>query len=121
LRGKNSVDPKPAVVADQIAMGMGQFTDNTVSAKEPELAADGCGAAPGLLFGCCRFGVEQRLQIAVAEAVDGELAAANGPQQFRIAGFERVQRPHRAAIPSHPLFQGPKPCPTSQGIFCGQY
>jgi len=61
-------------------MSVGKFTYHSVGAKHPELAADGGGTASSLLFGGGWFGIEQRLQVAVTQAVDGELATGDGAQ-----------------------------------------
>jgi len=97
-------------------MGMRQFLKDAVSAQQAEFAADGGGTAARFCFGCRGGGQEERLQVAIPECVDGELAAIDGPQQGQVASLERVQGAYRAALPAHTLFDRSRQFPQRRGI-----
>ena len=71
---EDGIENEAAVVADLVWMGVGQLMNETVGTQESELAADGGGAPAALELGFGRGSVEQLLEVAVADADQGELA-----------------------------------------------
>ena len=64
-----------------IAMTASDSANEVMSPQQPKPSTDSARAAAMLLYRFRRGGVEQRLQVFVAQAVDQELATANGFQQ----------------------------------------
>jgi hypothetical protein len=52
--------------------------DQSVSSQQAEFAADAGGSTAKLLFVVGSFGKEEGAEIAIAEAIDGELAVIDG-------------------------------------------
>jgi len=104
LGGEDGIEQAPAVVGYLIAMGVRQLLKDAVCTQEAEFTADCSGAAAGLDLGSGWGGIQQCLQIAITQAVDGELAAIHSPQQFQIRRFEWMQGAHPVAVPGHAFF-----------------
>ena len=77
---QNGVEDGPTVAADIVTVGVGSFTDQAMSAKHTKFSANGGRPLALLCLGLGGPGVEQGLQIAVAKAIDLELAAMDGLQ-----------------------------------------
>ena len=73
------------------------FADQIVGAKQSKLAADPGGASAGLL-GVDETGKEDASEIAIAESVEGKLAAMDGCEQGAVVG-KGTERTHPAAAP----------------------
>ena len=61
-----------------ITMSSGDFGNEGVSTQEAKFAADPGGATAKLLFVVGSLGKEDGTEMAIAEAVDGELAVVYG-------------------------------------------
>jgi len=59
-------------------MGPGNLGDESVSPQQAKFAADPGGATANLLFVVGGVGKEDGAEIAIAEAVDGELTVIDG-------------------------------------------
>lgn len=77
-----------------------------MSPEKPKLPADGCGATALLDLALGRRGIEEGLQVAIAQAVNGELAPMDGLQQGVIPGFERMQRATGLALEPNATLDG---------------
>ena len=68
-----------------------------MSAEQAQSATDGSGAAAGGLAVAGRVGIEQGLEVAIAESANDPLAPTQSPQQVGICP-EGVQRPVAPAV-----------------------
>lgn len=59
-------------------MGAGNLGDQSVSPQQSKFAADPGGGTVNLLFVVGGLGKEEGAEIAIAEAVDGELTVVDG-------------------------------------------
>ena len=75
---QNGVEDETAPAGEVVAVGSGAFANEAVRAEQAQLAADRGRAFTLFGFGLGRGGVEQRLQIAIAKAIDLELTAKYG-------------------------------------------
>lgn len=73
LCGEDGGEDVPSIGGDRVAVGGVDFTDETVSAEQTELAGNAGGPAFGLVRGIGGRIEEKGLQVAVTESVDGEL------------------------------------------------
>src|SRR5262245_12817548 len=83
-----------------VAVRLGDFVDQAVCTQQTQLAGDGRGL-PTFFPLVLGFAVQQAAQIAIAEAVDGELAPVNRFQQTRVFFGQGVQTTRSFALPSH--------------------
>ena len=67
--------------ADFVAMTLGHLVENAVGAQDAQQVRDASAAAAALLGGFFRGGKQERLKVAVAQAVDTEFGAVNGLEQ----------------------------------------
>jgi len=90
---------------DLVAVGAGDLLQQTVCSKEPEFTADG-GRTPPLFFRrLSRSREQERLQVPVAQAVDGEFASVDCFQQRDILGGPETQSAHPFPISGRGLGQ----------------
>ena len=104
--GQDRIEDEASGVADFVAVRVGELADQPMGAEKAQLAADGAGAPAlfGLVFR--RGGVEERLKIPIAQAMDGELASVDGLQPSVILGIERMQSPEGLTVPADPALDG---------------
>ena len=69
-----------------VAVCAGDLGDEGVSPQQAEFAADPGRATADLLFVVVGLGKEEGTEVAIAEAVDGELAVIDGGQQCPVVG-----------------------------------
>jgi hypothetical protein len=77
-------------------MSSGDFMDDAVGAQEAQTVTDPGGAAANFLAGGSGRGEEVRLQVTVAELVQGKFASAYGlePNEFRDRSFSSNGKNH---------------------------
>jgi hypothetical protein len=85
-------------IGDLIAVRTGDFLHNPVRSQHSQFPADSRGSTPlsqraGFVF------IQQRLQVSVPKAVDGELAMVDSSQQFSVLS-PGAQTPDFPAAPS---------------------
>src|SRR5260370_41632182 len=73
-RRQDGVDDVAAVGAELVAVPLRDLVDQAMRAQQAEAARDRRGLPPLLRGLCRRFGEQQAPEVAVAKAVDGELA-----------------------------------------------
>src|SRR3972149_4456938 len=88
--GEHSSEEVAALGADLVAMALGDLVEDSVGAKDAEQIGDTTAPA-ALLFGRSRGWEQQGLEIAVAEAVDAELAAADRLEERHLVGRPRTE------------------------------
>src|SRR5574337_332059 len=99
-------DSLPTRGGQLVAVRPGDFGDEAVRAQEAQLPGDPGRAAAGFFGRLEGAGEEDRLQIPVAEAIEGELAAAHRFEQRAVVA-EGPERPHPAALPLFRLAEAP--------------
>ena len=72
MREKDGVEDDAAVVGNLITMRMRELLKDPMGSEHAESAADGSAAATPFVPRCSGSGEKQRLQVAVAQTVDGE-------------------------------------------------
>ena len=100
LSGEDGGDDVGAFSGESIAMGGVDLFDEAVSAKHSEHAAN-AGRAPAFFLG--RIGgrvPEQFLEIAIAEAINGEFAAVDGLEELEVFGGPWAQGADALIVPS---------------------
>ena len=85
-------DARLPVVAVHRARQRVAGVDHTRHAKQSQTARDGGRLFAQLSGGRCSFAEQQRAQVAVAKALQGELAAGDSRQELGIFRTEGVQR-----------------------------
>jgi hypothetical protein len=80
LSGHQGSENRATGLSHQVAMSMRQFAEKTVGAQQTQFASHGGGAAAGRRFVPGLTGVEQPLEIAVAQAGNGPLASTERAQ-----------------------------------------
>ena len=84
--GENCNEDGSSALGDVIAMSARHFLDEAMSPQQPAFPADG-SRAPSWVFRCVGWGrVEQGLEVAVAEAVDEEVAVSDRRQEIFVVG-----------------------------------
>ena len=92
-------------------MSLGNLLNRAVTSQQTQQAGD-FGRLPasfvgaGVGRGTCAVAEQQRAEVAVAEAVQGELTADHGREQLAVCGTgsrnckcRRLQSPHPATVP----------------------
>ena len=93
---------KAAAFGELIAMGFGEFLDDTMGAQQTQLTTDAGGQSARVgrrdrAFG----GIQEPAQVAVTEARKSELATADGLEQGEVLGVANAQCPHGPATIAH--------------------
>ena len=93
------VSPCGYGVGELVAMGMRDLGNQAVGTLEAELSA-GFGRTAAVVVGTGRGRVvQQRPQVTIAEALQGEFGTADGLQEPNVLGGPRLQGPHPSAVP----------------------
>src|SRR5712691_8870719 len=82
-----------------IAVGTSDLVDQTVGAQQAEFATGPGGASAGLGRGGRGLSEAESLQIAIAHAVQGELAATDGLDQLAVIRREGLERARTPTMP----------------------
>ena len=100
LSGEYGGDDVRAFGGKRIAMGGIDLFDEAMSAEHSQHAARASRAATGFLRGICGRVPEQFLEVAIAEAVEGEFAAVDGLKELGVFWGPRSQSADAFVIPS---------------------
>lgn len=98
--GEEGGSEEVTVIGEAIAVGFGDFFDDAVGAEQTQLAADLGGEGAGVAAGSVAW-MEQRTQIAIAEAGGSKLAASDDREQGEIGGIADAQRTEAASAVGH--------------------